>query len=69
MRLRRAERLLAETKLPVKSVAARVGYASRSHFSRAFKAAFGIDPAAYRTAGSPAGPRERDTPPLDIRPL
>ncbi len=50
LRLCRAARLLAETALPVKSVAGRVGFASRSHFSRAFKARFGTDPAGYRAA-------------------
>lgn len=48
MRLRRAAQLLRSTDLPVKSVAPRVGYDSRSYFSRAFKAFYGVDPAAYR---------------------
>jgi AraC-like DNA-binding protein len=33
----------------VKSIAASVGYASRSHFSRAFQAKFGIDPSSFRS--------------------
>ena len=48
VRLRRAARFLAATNLPVKTVAARVGFASRSYFSRAFRAYAGIDPAGFR---------------------
>ena len=50
LRLSRAARLLETTDLPVKSVAARVGFSSRSHFSRAFKAAMHLEPAAYRAS-------------------
>ncbi len=48
LRLRRAADLLSNTDLPVKAVAPKVGYASRSYFSRAFKSLYGLDPAAYR---------------------
>ena len=48
IRLRRASQLLTGTDLPVKSIAARVGFDSRSYFSRAFKAFTGKDPATYR---------------------
>jgi len=51
-RLDRAARLLTTTDLPVKTVAGRVGYRSRSHFTRAFKARFGRDPAAWRQGGA-----------------
>ncbi|WP_329086538.1 MULTISPECIES: helix-turn-helix domain-containing protein [unclassified Streptosporangium] len=34
--------------LPVRAVAARWGFGSESHFNRAFRAAYGIPPAAYR---------------------
>lgn len=47
-RLSSAARMLKGSDLPVKSVAASVGYASRSHFSRAFHAKFGVDPTAFR---------------------
>ncbi len=47
-RLRRAARFLETTELPVKAIANRTGYRSRSNFSRAFKALYGIDPNAYR---------------------
>lgn len=49
-RLTRAARLLATTELPVKAVAGRVGYRSRSHFSQVFQLRFGTDPASYRAA-------------------
>ncbi len=51
LRLSRAARLLATTDLPVKTIAGRIGYRSRSHFSRAFRDRYGADPASYRAAG------------------
>lgn len=48
VRLSSAAKLLKGSNLPVKSVAASVGYASRSHFSRAFQARYGLDPSAFR---------------------
>ena len=48
IRLRRAAQLLTATDLPVKTIASRVGFESRSYFSRAFKDFAGIDPAGYR---------------------
>lgn len=48
LRLQAAARLLERGELPIKTIAARVGYASRSHFSRAFKEEFGKDPALFR---------------------
>jgi hypothetical protein len=50
VRLRTAARLLQTSELPVKAVAAAVGYSSRSHFSRAFSGHFGVDPSAYRNS-------------------
>jgi AraC-like DNA-binding protein len=47
-RLTDAATMLRTTSLPVKLIAATAGFASRSHFSRAFRAAFGSDPSAYR---------------------
>jgi AraC-like DNA-binding protein len=47
-RLHRAAQLLAATELPVKVIAASLGFASRSHFSRAFRRAYGSDPSTYR---------------------
>lgn len=54
-RLRRAARLLQTTEVPVKTIAARIGYRSRSNFSRAFKALYGLDPIAYRQAATATG--------------
>ncbi len=47
-RLRQAARFLETTELPIKTIAGKIGYRSRSNFSRAFKAMYGIDPLAYR---------------------
>jgi transcriptional regulator GlxA family with amidase domain len=48
VRLMVAARLLITTVLPIKTIAARVGYASRSYFSRAFRDVYAADPSAYR---------------------
>jgi AraC-like DNA-binding protein len=48
VRLRRAAQLLTGTELPIKSIAARVGFDRRSYFSRAFKAYTGKGPARFR---------------------
>ncbi|MBE9552610.1 MAG: helix-turn-helix transcriptional regulator [Proteobacteria bacterium] len=48
IRIRRGAHLLLSTDLPVKAIAYRVGYASRSYFSRAFKSVMDVDPATYR---------------------
>ncbi len=47
-RLRRAAHFLQTTDLPVKTIAGKIGYRSRSNFSHAFKTLYGIDPNAYR---------------------
>jgi LacI family transcriptional regulator len=55
-RLDRAARLLAETGLSVKEVAAEAGFRDNSHLNRFFKCAFGVAPSEYRTrldAGRP----------------
>ena len=51
VRLRRGADLLRATDLPVATVAERVGFASRSHFSRSFTAMYGTDPSGYRATG------------------
>lgn len=48
VRLRRGAQFLRGTDLPVEAIAGRVGYASRSQFSRAFREAFGRSPAVFR---------------------
>jgi AraC-like DNA-binding protein len=56
LRLELAARLLAGTDLPVKTIATRVGYSSRSSFTRAFIGRHGLGPAAFRaTARRRAG--------------
>jgi len=50
-RLDQARDLLLTTQLPVSNIANRVGFASRSHFSRAFRNTFGLDPTRMRRAG------------------
>lgn len=52
LRLRQAADLLRTTDLPIKVIATRVGYISRSYFSRAFKACHGVDPAAFRSGAT-----------------
>lgn len=44
-----AMRLLEETDLPVRAVAAKVGYADPFYFSRAFRQAEGMSPSHYRS--------------------
>ena len=52
VRLRRAAGLLRRTgETSIEQVARRVGFNSRSHFSRAFKDHFGLSPAAFRERG------------------
>lgn len=48
VRLTMAEALLRNTDLPVKTIAGKIGFASRSHFSRLFSKFSGCDPTAYR---------------------
>lgn len=47
-RLHQAADMLRTTNVPVKVIAATIGFSSRSHFSRAFRALHGVDPSAYR---------------------
>ena len=47
-RLRYAARLLEGTDLPVQSVATASGFVSAFHFSRLFRARFGVPPKDYR---------------------
>lgn len=50
LRLHHAARLLESTDLPIHAIAESVGYASRSYFTRAFRALFGTDPRRFRSA-------------------
>lgn len=56
VRLRYAAKLLRGTDLPVSVIATKIGYASRTHFSRTFRAAYGQDPQSFR-AGDRAASR------------
>ncbi|MFO1089249.1 MAG: GlxA family transcriptional regulator [Hyphomicrobiales bacterium] len=51
IRLERARDLLVQTTLPVTEVALAAGFASASHFSRLYSAAFGHAPSRERTSG------------------
>jgi AraC family transcriptional regulator, transcriptional activator of pobA len=55
-----ARRLLAETRIPIKDVAERMGYASAGYFTRAFQRSTGVTPSAFRrkpAQGLGEGPR------------
>jgi AraC-like DNA-binding protein len=50
VRIRQGAKLLLRTDLSVESVADRVGFASRSHFSRAFRDYFSQTPKEFRAS-------------------
>jgi AraC family transcriptional activator of mtrCDE len=58
VRLRRGARYLRTTDLPVDAIARRVGFASRSQFTRAFHKHFGMPPADFRQH-EPGAPHAR----------
>lgn len=49
-----ANELLKKTNIPIRDVAARVGYASANYFGVAFKKATGVSPQVYRESNRPA---------------
>ena len=51
VRLRIAAGLLTTTDVPIKVISNSIGYTSRSSFTRAFRAAYGLDPKTFRQAG------------------
>jgi AraC-like DNA-binding protein len=53
LRLKRAEELLSNTDMPIKTITARLGYRSRSHFCKLFKDSCGADPEQYRNRHKP----------------
>jgi AraC family transcriptional regulator len=55
-RLSRAAAMLVREGLPVADVARRCGYGSAAAFTRAFGAAYGVPPAAYRDQGGIGAP-------------
>lgn len=48
VRLEESERLLSETNLQVREIAARVGYLDEKYYSKLFKKSTGIKPTEYR---------------------
>ena len=52
VRLRASARMLIQTDIPIKTICARIGYDSRSHFTRAFSEFFGASPGKYRENNS-----------------
>jgi AraC family transcriptional regulator len=54
MRLHRAALELIEGDVPVARIATRAGYGSQAAFTRAFRAAYGAPPAAYRASSASA---------------
>ena len=55
LRLERAQTLLRATDLSATEIAHRTGFADSAQFSRAFRAALGITPSAYRKNPRPTG--------------
>src|SRR5919206_2675026 len=49
IRMQRAAELLAETSMPVRDIAARVGYRQPAQFAKAFARVHGVPPTRYRT--------------------
>ena len=52
LRMEEAAQLLRHDRLSAKQIAYMVGYSSPEHFSRTFKAYYGVSPDAWRRAGS-----------------
>ncbi|MBV8625481.1 MAG: helix-turn-helix transcriptional regulator [Herbaspirillum sp.] len=48
LRIKRAEELLSKTEMPIKTITARLGYRSRSHFCKIFKESSGMNPEHFR---------------------
>jgi AraC family transcriptional regulator len=65
-RLSRAAVMLVRDGLAVAAVAKRCGYGSAAAFTRAFRAAYGIPPAAYRDRGGIGAPRPARSPGQEI---
>jgi AraC family transcriptional regulator len=50
-RLDKAQQMLVQTDLTLAAVSEALGFASQSHFSRAFRGYAGISPSEYRNKG------------------
>lgn len=55
-RLRHACGLLAAGDMPIKQIAAAAGFVDRSHFSRAFRIEYGVDPTSFRERSGASEP-------------
>ena len=49
-RLKRTQKLLAETDLPLSEIALAAGFSDQSHCARRFRERFGVSPRSYRRA-------------------
>jgi AraC-like DNA-binding protein len=70
-RLERCRRDLLDPALrarPVSAIAARWGLPNAAHFSRAFRAAYGMPPVEYRAMNDPTAPGPLEPPAADGRP-
>ena len=56
VRMRRAAELLRNGDVPIKRIAAAVGYRQPAQFAKAFRRHNGITPAAFRRDGDPSAP-------------
>lgn len=56
LRLARAEPLLWQSNLPMQAIATQCGFADGYHFSRRFRAVYGLAPTAFRTTAPEAAP-------------
>lgn len=65
-RLHHAAELLRATVIPIKVIASNIGFSSRSHFSRAFREAYGTDPTNFRASMTGSDLEEPPPPPDSI---
>ncbi len=68
-RLNHAAEMLRSTNVSVKVIAASAGFSSRSHFSRAFRDAYGADPSHFRKAADRPGRDAERRPPNSRAPF
>ena len=50
LRMRKAEKLLTETTLPISEIAAQIGYTKQGKFAEVFRRQFQVNPLEYRRA-------------------
>jgi AraC-like DNA-binding protein len=64
--MRLAEKALRETATPMASIAQRLGYASESAFSNAFKRVTGRSPKTFRRSDQPSASSSLDPPAAEV---